>query len=209
MTGPDEDIPVPPGCVDLDFELEVAAIIGRAGTRPARRTRRARTSRGYTIFNDWSARDLQLAEMRLGLGPCKGKDFANTLGPWIVTPTSSSPIARATASISSCAPRSTVRRSAPTRSPTWPGASRSSSPTPRAARGCVRETCSARGPAAAAACSSSGGGAAATACRRSRRATSVSLHVEGIGTLAQPDRRRRRADTAAAARPRRAGGPMS
>ena len=40
---------------------------------------------GYTIFNDWSARDLQLAEMRLGLGPCKGKDFANTLGPWIVT----------------------------------------------------------------------------------------------------------------------------
>jgi 2-keto-4-pentenoate hydratase/2-oxohepta-3-ene-1,7-dioic acid hydratase in catechol pathway len=41
---------------------------------------------GYTIFNDWSARDLQMAEMRLGLGMCKGKDFANTLGPWIVTP---------------------------------------------------------------------------------------------------------------------------
>ena len=40
---------------------------------------------GYTIFNDWSARDLQLAEMALGLGTCKGKDFANTLGPWIVT----------------------------------------------------------------------------------------------------------------------------
>jgi 2-keto-4-pentenoate hydratase/2-oxohepta-3-ene-1,7-dioic acid hydratase in catechol pathway len=40
----------------------------------------------YTIFNDWSARDLQMAEMRLGLGTCKGKDFANTLGPWIVTP---------------------------------------------------------------------------------------------------------------------------
>ncbi len=37
------------------------------------------------MFNDWSARDLQIAEMRLGLGTCKGKDFANTLGPWIVT----------------------------------------------------------------------------------------------------------------------------
>ena len=41
---------------------------------------------GYTIFNDWSARDLQNEEMKLGLGICKGKDFANTLGPWIVTP---------------------------------------------------------------------------------------------------------------------------
>ena len=40
---------------------------------------------GYTIFNDWSARDLQRAELDLGLGFCKAKDFANTLGPWIVT----------------------------------------------------------------------------------------------------------------------------
>ena len=41
---------------------------------------------GYTIFNDWSARDLQFAEMQVGLGPAKGKDSAITLGPWIVTP---------------------------------------------------------------------------------------------------------------------------
>ena len=40
---------------------------------------------GYTIFNDWSARDLQVAEMKLGLGICKGQDFANTFGPWIVS----------------------------------------------------------------------------------------------------------------------------
>ncbi|MGO2110372.1 MAG: fumarylacetoacetate hydrolase family protein, partial [Pseudoclavibacter sp.] len=40
---------------------------------------------GYTIFNDWSARDLQLIDMRMRLGPAKGKDFANSLGPWIVT----------------------------------------------------------------------------------------------------------------------------
>src|SRR5690606_9885553 len=39
----------------------------------------------YTILNDWSARDLQAREMRVRLGPCKGKDFANTLGPWLVT----------------------------------------------------------------------------------------------------------------------------
>jgi fumarylacetoacetate (FAA) hydrolase len=41
---------------------------------------------GFTIFNDWSARDVQRKEMKVGLGPAKGKDFASTLGPWIVTP---------------------------------------------------------------------------------------------------------------------------
>ena len=84
VSGPDAEIPVPPGCVDLDLELEVAAVIGRPG-RDLRPEEAGAHIAGYTIFNDWSARDLQLAEMRLGLGPCKGKDFANTLGPWIVT----------------------------------------------------------------------------------------------------------------------------
>jgi len=85
VTGPDEEIPVPPGCKRLDFELEVAAVIGRPG-RDLTRGEAGEYIAGYTIFNDWSARDLQMAEMRLGLGMCKGKDFANTLGPWIVTP---------------------------------------------------------------------------------------------------------------------------
>jgi 2-keto-4-pentenoate hydratase/2-oxohepta-3-ene-1,7-dioic acid hydratase in catechol pathway len=76
---------VPPGCRDLDLELEVAAVIGRAGTNIAPDKAKDHIA-GYTIFNDWSARDLQMAEMALGLGMCKGKDFANTLGPWIVTP---------------------------------------------------------------------------------------------------------------------------
>ena len=40
---------------------------------------------GYTIVNDWSARDLQKREMQIGLGPAKGKDFATSIGPWIVT----------------------------------------------------------------------------------------------------------------------------
>lgn len=84
LTGPDEEIPVPPGCRRLDLELEVAAVIGRAG-RDLAPDGAGECIAGYTVFNDWSARDLQMAEMRLGLGPCKGKDFANTLGPWIVT----------------------------------------------------------------------------------------------------------------------------
>jgi 2-keto-4-pentenoate hydratase/2-oxohepta-3-ene-1,7-dioic acid hydratase in catechol pathway len=85
VTGPGDEIPVPPGCRRLDFELEVAAVIGRPG-RDLAPADASDYIAGYTIFNDWSARDLQMAEMRLGLGICKGKDFANTLGPWIVTP---------------------------------------------------------------------------------------------------------------------------
>jgi 2-keto-4-pentenoate hydratase/2-oxohepta-3-ene-1,7-dioic acid hydratase in catechol pathway len=84
LTGPGDEIPVPPGCRRLDLELEVAAVIGRAG-RDLSPEEAGDYIGGYTIFNDWSARDLQMAEMRLGLGICKGKDFANTLGPWIVT----------------------------------------------------------------------------------------------------------------------------
>ena len=85
VTGPGDEIPVPPGCQRLDLELEVAAVIGRSG-RDLTPGEASAYIAGYTIFNDWSARDLQMAEMRLGLGMCKGKDFANTLGPWIVTP---------------------------------------------------------------------------------------------------------------------------
>jgi len=84
LTGPGEDIPVPPGCRRLDLELEVGAVIGRSG-RDLAPGEAPEYIAGYTIFNDWSARDLQMAEMKLGLGMCKGKDFANTLGPWIVT----------------------------------------------------------------------------------------------------------------------------
>lgn len=84
VNGPGDAVAVPPGCVDLDFELEVAAVIGRPGAN-LRPEEAGGHIAGYTIFNDWSARDLQLTEMRLGLGICKGKDFASTLGPWIVT----------------------------------------------------------------------------------------------------------------------------
>lgn len=72
--GPEEEIPYPGGSEELDYELEVAAVIGAEG-RIA----------GFTIMNDWSARDLQRREMRVGLGPAKGKDFATSLGPVVVT----------------------------------------------------------------------------------------------------------------------------
>ncbi|MEW2395493.1 fumarylacetoacetate hydrolase family protein [Streptomyces sp. NPDC046862] len=82
--GPHDDIPVPPGSGVLDFELEVAAVIGKEG-RDLTPEQAGDHIIGYTVFNDWSARDLQSAEMKVGLGPCKGKDTATTLGPYLVT----------------------------------------------------------------------------------------------------------------------------
>src|ERR671938_573237 len=73
--GPEDEIPYPEGTHELDYELEVAAIVGADGEIA-----------GFTVMNDWSARDLQRAEMRVGLGPAKGKDFATSLGPIVVTP---------------------------------------------------------------------------------------------------------------------------
>jgi 2-keto-4-pentenoate hydratase/2-oxohepta-3-ene-1,7-dioic acid hydratase in catechol pathway len=84
ILGPADDVPVPPGCRAFDFELEVAAVIGRPGRDLTPEQARDHIV-GYTIFNDWSARDLQAAEMRVGLGPAKGKDTSTTLGPWLVT----------------------------------------------------------------------------------------------------------------------------
>ncbi|MER6167382.1 fumarylacetoacetate hydrolase family protein [Streptomyces violaceorubidus] len=82
--GPHDDIPMPPGSAVLDFELEVAAVVGREGRDLTPEQARDHIV-GYTVFNDWSARDLQSAEMTVGLGPCKGKDTATTLGPYLVT----------------------------------------------------------------------------------------------------------------------------
>ncbi|MFJ4283462.1 fumarylacetoacetate hydrolase family protein [Streptomyces massasporeus] len=84
MYGPYDDIPMPPGSSVLDFELEVAAVIGKEGRDLTPEQARDHIV-GYTVFNDWSARDLQSAEMKVGLGPCKGKDTATTLGPYLVT----------------------------------------------------------------------------------------------------------------------------
>jgi 2-keto-4-pentenoate hydratase/2-oxohepta-3-ene-1,7-dioic acid hydratase in catechol pathway len=87
ILGPGEPVS-PPVTQRLDFELEIAVVIGAArGVGEANLTARDAASVvfGYTIMNDWSARDLQGREMKVRLGPAKGKDFGMSLGPWIVT----------------------------------------------------------------------------------------------------------------------------
>jgi fumarylacetoacetate (FAA) hydrolase len=69
----------------LDFELELACVIGRRARDVAAEDWRSVVA-GFTILNDWSARDVQRREMAVGLGPAKGKDFATSLGPALVTP---------------------------------------------------------------------------------------------------------------------------
>jgi len=69
----------------LDFEVEVAVVTGKA-IKNASLAEADAAIFGYVVMNDWSARHLQMEEMKLSLGPCKGKDFATGLGPWLVTP---------------------------------------------------------------------------------------------------------------------------
>lgn len=83
--GPGEDVPAPVYSKALDFELEVACVIGRSGVNIPE-TEAESYIAGYTMMNDWSARDVQEKEMKIGLGPAKAKDFATSLGPWLVTP---------------------------------------------------------------------------------------------------------------------------
>src|SRR5579883_597325 len=83
--GTDQPIPYPKGSKELDIELEIACVIGREGKDiPVEEA--DQYIAGYTIMNDWSARDFQRRDMKLNLGPGKGKDFATSLGPWLVTP---------------------------------------------------------------------------------------------------------------------------
>ena len=83
--GPGEKVVYPRYSQALDYELEVACVISKPGVNiPADQAEDFIF--GYLVFNDWSARDVQRLEMRVGLGPAKGKDFASSIGPWIVTP---------------------------------------------------------------------------------------------------------------------------
>jgi fumarylacetoacetate (FAA) hydrolase len=68
----------------LDFELEAAIVIGKGGRNISAQDADKHIA-GYTIMNDFSARVLQMEEMKLNLGPAKGKDFATAIGPWLVT----------------------------------------------------------------------------------------------------------------------------
>jgi 2-keto-4-pentenoate hydratase/2-oxohepta-3-ene-1,7-dioic acid hydratase in catechol pathway len=86
FVGHEAEVVWPPYAELMDFECELACVIGRRGANiPANEARHHIF--GLTIFNDFSARDVQVVERPLGMGPMKGKDFdtGNVLGPWIVT----------------------------------------------------------------------------------------------------------------------------
>jgi len=85
IRGPGDPIWAPRGSTELDYELEVAALID-APVRDLPADRGEEAIGGYLVFNDWSARDLQREETTVRLGPAKGKDFASSIGPWLVTP---------------------------------------------------------------------------------------------------------------------------
>ena len=83
--GPGEDVPFPRGATWIDYELEWACVIGLTGKNIERQFA-SKHIFGYCVFNDWSERDSQRAFMTTNIGPSGGKDFANSLGPCIVTP---------------------------------------------------------------------------------------------------------------------------
>ena len=85
IQGPGEIHCMPDHFEKLDFELEIAAVIGKKG-RNIRAAEADEYIAGYCIMNDMSARTLQMEEMLLNLGPAKGKDFSTVIGPWLVTP---------------------------------------------------------------------------------------------------------------------------
>ena len=82
--GPDDEIKRPEGETKMDIELEIACIIGKKG-KDIKAEEAKDYIFGYTVFNDWTARAIQRREMMIPLGPHKGKDFANAIGPCIVT----------------------------------------------------------------------------------------------------------------------------
>lgn len=85
VCGPHDPVPIPPGSQAFDYELEIAAIIGRPGSDiPVHRA--GQHIAGYAVLCDWSARDLQDREMKVNLGPAKSKDTATSVGPYLVTP---------------------------------------------------------------------------------------------------------------------------
>lgn len=85
ILGPEEDVLWPAYTEKLDYELELCAVIAKRGRNVGEEDAASYVA-GYTIFNDWSARDIQFREMKVGLGPALGKDFATSMGPCLVTP---------------------------------------------------------------------------------------------------------------------------
>jgi fumarylacetoacetate (FAA) hydrolase len=84
VVGDGDPVHAPAGCQELDYELELACVIGRPARDLPDDDRALACVAGFTVMNDWSARDLQRVEMAVGLGPSKSKDFATSLGPHLI-----------------------------------------------------------------------------------------------------------------------------
>lgn len=84
MTGPQQAIAYPQGSEAVDFELEIGCVVGKA-IENATLEEASEAILGYCLLNDWTARDFQKTEMKLNMGPAKGKDFATSFGPYIIT----------------------------------------------------------------------------------------------------------------------------
>lgn len=89
----DGDVHMTPTAAKFDFELEVAAVVGKAGSNLTVEEAEDHII-GYCVLNDWSGRDVQHREMTLSMGPVKGKDTATSLGPYLVTRDELEPFAK-------------------------------------------------------------------------------------------------------------------
>lgn len=85
VVGARDEVPIAPGSTAFDYELEVAAVVGAPGSDLSPAGADSHIA-GYMVFSDWSARDIQGAEMKGNLGPVKGKDTVSSFGPWMLTP---------------------------------------------------------------------------------------------------------------------------
>jgi len=85
LIGHEQQVNWPRYSEKMDYELELACIVGKQGIDISVEDA-ADYIGGYTVMNDWSARDIQMQESSVGLGPSKGKDFGTSIGPWVVTP---------------------------------------------------------------------------------------------------------------------------
>ena len=84
VIGDGDPVYSPAGSAALDYELELAVVVGEPARDLPDDDSALECLAGFTVMNDWSARDLQRAEMAVGLGPSKSKDFATSLGPRVV-----------------------------------------------------------------------------------------------------------------------------
>lgn len=84
VIGDGDPVFAPAGSAALDYELELAAVVGKGARNLPADDSALDCLAGFTVMNDWSARDIQRTEMAVGLGPSKSKDFATTLGPRVV-----------------------------------------------------------------------------------------------------------------------------